>query len=75
MINELLGVELKKENDKPYTYTSTETQENCSYCGQKHPRSMCDYIKSDKMLKENVGTIIPHAVKLAEALEKSLFEI
>ena len=75
MINEILGVELKIDNEKPYTYTSAETPGTCSYCGQKHPRSMCDYIKSDKMLKENVGTIIPHVVKLAETLEKSLFEI
>ena len=75
MISDMLGMEPKDEIHKPHTYVSTEPPKDCSYCGQRHPRSMCDYIKSDKMLKENVGTIIPHVVKLAETLEKSLFEI
>ena len=74
LVTEMLGIELPSgtSTEKPLTYATTTT---CGYCGHNHMRSECKLIQSDKILKENAGTIIPHIVKLAESLDKSLFEI
>ena len=74
MMQDILGIEPPGTTNKPSTYQTIEDKA-CSYCGQSHLRSQCDYVKTDKVLKENAGTIIPHIVKLAETVEKSLFEI